>query len=267
MTSLVVLPKGPEAPLLLLDGGYLLFYRISATESWLRNQPEDKRPANEAEHLQLLSQHLKSQLDKLTKKFKVAPGNVLTMFDCPSAENWRNRLWPDYKGTRGDATPVIRAFYEVLRETMPAYGPVLRLAELEADDLVALTVRRIRALRPQQPVYIFANDRDYLQLHRYPAVHLVEGAGKEIPCAPEGGEFELWKKILMGDKSDNIPPVARGIGIKTAEKLARDPEARAKIEVKHPDTLLRNRSLVDFDAIPDELVARFDAARTYALDA
>jgi 5'-3' exonuclease len=148
---------------------------------------------------------------------------------------------------------------------MPTYGPTLRLPELEADDLVALTVRRIRALRPQQPLYIYANDRDYLQLHRYPAVHLIEGAGKEIACAPEGGEFELWKKVLMGDKSDNIPPVARGIGVKTAEKLARDPEARTKIEAQHPETYRRNRDLVDFDAIPEALVARFDAARVFGV--
>ena len=67
----------------------------------------------------------------------------------------------------------------------------------------------------------------------------------------------LFYKIVLGDKSDNILPIFKKCGPKTCEKyyenkdlfleaLTKDEEARKKYEL--------NKKLVDFNEIPENLV-------------
>lgn len=268
--DIVTLPKDPWSPILLLDAGYMTFYRQSATERFLQNQPAEKQPQDENARMSLLVDHLHKQMAKLLKKFEIPRGHVYTMRDCPHCENWRLDLYSEYKATRNKASDFHRLFANRMEEELRAYGPTLRVARMEADDLIALTVRRIRSLRPTQPLIILANDRDYLQLHKYGNLMLVDASMKEIVSGTPGQDgaiIELWKKVLMGDSSDNIPPIAKGVGPKTALSLAQDETARTAFVASKQCSaqLQRNRELIDMDLIPTQYCELFDQARCYQL--
>ena len=85
---------------------------------------------------------------------------------------------------------------------------------------------------PPTNVIIIANDHDYLPLLDSPNVRLLNLKSKNNElCLPVNtvtdrqmtGEEYLQFKILVGDKSDNIPSVFKRCGKKTAMKLVADP--------------------------------------------
>ena len=42
-----------------------------------------------------------------------------------------------------------------------------------------------------------------------------------LHTSPEQANLFLWKQVLMGDSTDNIPGIP-GVGVNTAEKLLKD---------------------------------------------
>ena len=76
---------------------------------------------------------------------------------------------------------------------------------------------------------------------------------------PVDGRKELFIKIVMGDKSDNIAPAIAKCGYKTALKCYEDPSyfemrlAKESADQKY----LANKKMVDFDEIPSELANEF----------
>ena len=81
----------------------------------------------------------------------------------------------------------------------------------------------------------------------------------EKNSTPDNPERDLFCKIVQGDKSDNIPSVFKKCGLKTAQKMYDEPETfRARLEKDGvQDVYERNRTLVDFNRIPQELVDDF----------
>ena len=70
----------------------------------------------------------------------------------------------------------------------------------------------------------------------------------------------LFYKIILGDKSDNIMPVFNKCGPKTCEKYYNDfnlLEEAFKKEENSYEKFILNRKLVSFDEIPEELVNNF----------
>jgi len=180
-----------------------------------------------------------------------------------------------YKGTRATPTnfygDIFPHFYQLLRSG--ALGAGLRRADgeqLEADDVVYGIVKTLReegaagaAGAAGVDVVCISNDNDYLQLLRFPNLKVYNLQDKNLAERSCGcSEKDLLVKILSGDKSDNIPPCARGIGPKTALKVAEmsDTERRSFLEKKGGAAALttfeRNRQLVDFRHIPADLLQK-----------
>ena len=69
----------------------------------------------------------------------------------------------------------------------------------------------------------------------------------------------LFYKIVLGDKSDNIPPILSGCGQKTTEKyyLDRDLFETALKKQNVYNKYILNKTLVSFSEIPNELVNGF----------
>ena len=67
-------------------------------------------------------------------------------------------------------------------------------------------------------------------------------------------EKDLFCKILMGDKSDNIPSIFAKCGIKTALKCYNDQEYfNQKLKKENAeDNYERNKKLIDFNEIPSQ---------------
>jgi len=199
---------------------------------------------------------------------ELPPGVVAEVAETPCAF---------YKATRVTAANFARdifpRFYCMLESGI--FGVKLRMASgaaLEADDVVYGLVKRIYdasgadgegAGGAVPRVVCVSNDNDYLQLRRFAGLRVVNLQDKDLGERSCGcPEKDLLIKVLSGDKSDNIAPCVKGIGPKTAIKMADMDEAArmALLEKKGGAaallTMKRNRALVDFRCIPLDLLEK-----------
>ena len=206
-----------------------------------------------------------SMLLKLLREEK--PEHIAVVIDVASdQETFRSELDPEYKANReqapddfGDQVDKCLDVLEVL--DIPVYGePVV-----EADDVIASLVKRLRRDKPDLDIRIISRDKDLTQLiddH----VELFD-AHKGQTVEPD----DMFKTpdmgiapsmvgdilALMGDTSDNIQGVP-GIGPKTAAKLIMEYGSIAgiydnieSIKGKRKENLLASRDLL---ALSRELV-------------
>jgi len=246
----------------LVDLGYLLFYRMHATLAYLSHRKEGN--PEEMATMEMFENHLIAQLDKLKKKAKKLFGQVEPVFLFCQDERqhviWRMKVYPDYKGNRAESNEMVRSVRKIMLKIVAKYGTIYKSPGLEADDIAYLLVKEIRK-RPRNtttPILIITSDRDYLQM-KDDYITIMDGSGKEIKGSDHGATIDLLIKVLMGDTSDNIPPVAKGVGKKTAANLAIDSAKLAEFIKKKAcqDTFERNKQLIDMSMIPKELVDAF----------
>lgn len=248
----------------LIDTSYFIFHRFFATYRWysLRNKDNDANQGkivdNEA-FMEAFYRHLENDIKTIKKKYK---SDIWWMKDCPRCDIWRMQLYPEYKGMRkhaetfdGQIFPLTYTFLDTLGEL---YN--MRFVShpcLEADDLCYISQRYFLESGRYEKITILANDNDYLQIVS-DTVDVINKEGKHIKERGSGcAARDMLKKILTGDKSDNIPSVCKGMGPKTADKIvSMSPEERETwIRGKGEDAwdkYIMNTRLIDFREIPDE---------------
>lgn len=126
---------------------------------------------------------------------------------------------------------------------------VVRHPTYECDDTLANLVKRSS---PTTDWVIVSSDTDFIQLLQdHPNLKLYNPIQKKFVEAPEY-DYVIWK-ALRGDATDNIPGMP-GIGDKTAEKIALDPdllkEHVAKSDVE--SIFNRNYDLIKLKAWTEE---------------
>lgn len=130
---------------------------------------------------------------------------------------------------------------DILQRHMPV--SVMRHPTSEADDTIANLIRRSTSAVEW---IVVSSDTDFIQLlQEYNNVRLYNPVKKEFVSPPEH-DYVTWK-ALRGDPSDNIPGVP-GIGDKTAEKIACDPDMLYEV-VSRPEVapiFTRNYDLIRF---------------------
>lgn len=232
-------------PIILFDGGYLFFYRYHATMKHLKLKLEES-PTPEQIKIAYLD-HLDKQLAKTKKKFKSE--KLYFCMDISLKNIWRTELYPEYKGTRENNPKIMNDIPDIrneINEILDKYCVKLTHPKMEADDVIYMCVKLIDK---SIPIIIISNDNDYLQLKKNPNVSIMTGGLKEIKGTGDPIK-DLWTKILMGDKSDNI------------NKLLTKSKAMKKIELgekalleEYGDTL--NYKLICMDMIPQKLQNEF----------
>ena len=250
-----------------IDGSYYLFYRFHALQLWWKNAYPNDELGNPIENEVFVTAFKKAFVNKLReipKKLKIKQSINFVGKDCPRAKIWRNDLYDAYKGNRTDnfeGGPFFKLAYSEDLFAEGNFGTILEEDTLEADDCIAITTRHIINTYPDAHVWIITGDMDYLQL-AHERVHLYNLKFSKLTDAKscfQDPKKDLMCKILVGDKSDNISPIFKGCGVKTAEKLFHDPNALAKKlednEIKRIYNL--NKKLIDFNEIPPELVESF----------
>ena len=153
------------------------------------------------------------------------PEYLAVTFD--TGKTFRDKLFPDYKGTRAKMPEDLRPQMERIRQIVDSFNiPRLELEGYEADDVLGSLSRRLAS--EGFGVKIITGDRDLLQL--VDDRILVNLPGKTLAEAKDYFPKDVVEyfgvkpeqvvdfKALVGDKSDNIPGVA-GIGEKTAVSL------------------------------------------------
>lgn len=234
----------PNKPIILLDSGYILCQRYFATTRYLSFQDDNKDINVEA----AFRKHLTDKFNKYKQKLK---GDLFLCKDMSTSSVWRTALYPEYKGLRQesiDLKPFMKIMYDVCRQ-MNIY--IIELPRAEADDIIALSVKALRSITGNQ-IVIITSDRDFIQLTKSENVFIKDANMK--PMNYGDPYIELWVKILMGDKSDNIPPVFPKCGKKTALALAMDEQKRDEM-IKKKDChsqLAKNFALISMEAIPEE---------------
>lgn len=204
---------------------------------------------------------------------RVPACNVVLVKDCPRDLVWRRRLYGGYKKNRDTHrasrfnSAFFRHTYEAVLPAMQAKHGVhtIEVETAEADDVAAMLLREIRARSPATRVTVLTNDNDYVQLLAHdPLTAVLNAHGtplqERVKLPPH---IYAEAKFLLGDRSDNIPPVLRRMTGAHAEQLVRD---RAALEaLLDADAQARqgyelNRALMDMRLIPDDVRERFAAS-------
>ena len=266
---------------ILVDTSYWIFYRYFAIMQWWKHTNPDielfEDPYDTPEFLEKFIKTFVESLEGFKKKQKLhkqrskpaTPCTIIAARDCPRKEIWRNKLYNSYKETRDKddsfmGGPFFKHVYKDNNKILYDAGinHVLRFPNMEGDDIVAITKKYLRNKYPDSMIYIIANDHDYLQLldENTEIINFQNKNLRESKKVFAESDKNLFYKIVLGDKSDNIMPVFKKCGPKTCEKyyenkelfleaLTKDKEAKYKFEL--------NKKIIDFNEIPEELVNEF----------
>lgn len=271
---------------LIVDMGYACFYRFYATKTWYRfSHPDEMKENPKPEWINILdfvekySKMFLEGIDNIRKVCNVPWSNVILAQDCRRTKIWRVELYPEYKGTR-EASHIKSGFdgHDIFQYTCKTLIPkwiekyglkCLRYPKAEADDIVACLSKHLRKSFDAN-ITILANDTDYLQLVNE-KVRLLDMKGKERTSANK--QHDLWKKILIGDTSDNIPGCyINQSNIYSDRKNVRFIRCTPKVInlmlsdwdiwysrlIETPDIIrdrqhLLNQKLIDFENIPQDM--------------
>ncbi|MCE9644773.1 MAG: DNA polymerase I [Chloroflexi bacterium] len=150
------------------------------------------------------------------------PEYLAVAFDV--GKTFRDKIFPEYKGTREKMPDDLRPQLDRIREMVDAFNiPRLEMDGYEADDVLGSAARI--AEEQGLGVKIITGDRDLLQLvNERTVVYLAgddqtyitdEDVIKKLGVRPDQ---VVDYKAIVGDTSDNIPGV-KGVGEKTAISL------------------------------------------------
>lgn len=291
-TTPIDVPISNISNLLIIDTSYYIFHRYYATLKWYTyyiqrtqtqfvDSDEDTEPVlvekktidyanihKDTAFVEFFKKHFLQDLEKLKKRWKVSSANILFCKDCSRDTIWRNSHHNNYKGTRIVGSTFNGEIFPIFYTFIASNYTCVSLPQLEADDVVYLTVNRLMPLVGERlftkEIIVITNDNDYLQMRRTD-LHLYNliGTGVNLETRSKGTpEYDLLLKVICGDLSDNILAIAPKIGKKTGEKLANmtESERNAWIAAKGAACVCayeNNKRLVDFRNIPSDLQNAF----------
>lgn len=160
-------------------------------------------------------------VNMLRATLKEHPERVAFVSDAPGP-TFRDEMYADYKATRAPTPVELKAQIEPMLAIVAALGfPILRVAGVEADDVIGTLARAAEALG--MDVTISTGDKDFAQLVS-PHIRLVNTMtnttmDRDAVIAKFGVPPEriVDYLALMGDTVDNVPGVTK-CGPKTAAK-------------------------------------------------
>jgi 5'-3' exonuclease len=228
--------------------------------------------------LTLFKKKLKLHKERIKGQSKTIPcPTIIAVRDCPRKDIWRNKLYENYKGTRAqdngfNGGPFFKFIYQNNNQKLFEAGVnhIFQFPNLEADDIIAIVKQELRAKYPDSKIYIIANDHDYLQLldEQTEIINFQYKFLKEAKKVFPEPEKNLFYKIVLGDKSDNINPVFKKCGPKTCEKYYANKEAFNEALLKEAGAREKyelNRKLVSFTEIPHDLIINFKTTNNEVL--
>lgn len=258
---------------ILIDGSYYIFYRMFALVNWWKLSHKDEPCENLHENEEFVERFknvFETKLREIPKKLnipKTTPIKFIVGQDCRRDNIWRNNLYPAYKGTRGDYSdaknppgPFFKMVYEekLFHKIQNVDLITLYNENLEADDCLAICskyiLERNKNMTELYTVYIITSDTDYMQLLQ-PNLYLYNLKFKPVNTEKNSlgsPQKDLLYKIIIGDKSDNIPSVFPKCGPKKTKQYIDDIAKFENdlIKLNGHEQYKLNRRLIDFTQIP-----------------
>jgi len=251
---------------ILIDGSYFVFYRYYAMLNWWKLAKKEIPLDEPIENEEFVAKFKKVCIAKITMLpivLSIENPIIIVAKDCKRENIWRMNLFPPYKATRKydgfKGGPFFKLAYDsVFKEAGVKY--ILKHRSLEADDCIAITAKHL-VQKPSNNITIITSDTDYLQLIR-PRIQLVNLKLKPVQTEKNSTmnpNKDLFIKIIKGDKSDNIPKLFDRCGKKKVDYYYQNPDMfLAELEKQNiTQNFERNRKLIDFRFIPQDLVDEF----------
>jgi len=208
-----------------------------------------------------------NSLRNYQKRYSPTYGKIVL---CTDAGNpWRRDFFPLYKAGRKKARDnddndwklifdTLQIVKDEIRENFPYH--YMYVPSCEADDIIAVLTQRFHK---EEDILIVSGDKDFQQLLKYDNVQQYSPNRNDF-ITPEGGaEHFLKEHILKGDKGDGIPNILSNddcldLGIRQTPLRKNILEKYMRISIENDDkyfrNYIRNRTLIDFDLIPNEII-------------
>ena len=187
---------------------------------------------------------------------------------CDGKNNWRKKVFPEYKANRRknreDDPTDWKTLFELLhemRDDISKYFPykVMHVDEAEADDIIAVIVRELS----EEPTLILSSDKDFIQLQKFDNVKQWSPLQKKFIV---GDPVEsLFDKTIRGDTGDGVPNILSSDDTLITEGKRQTPVRKKNMELwrgKKPEdycneTMLRNyhrnKTMVDLGETPKSI--------------
>ena len=259
---------------ILVDSGYLFFYRYHATKLWYKRAHEytdDLTMVQDNNYQEMFQKKIKDCLLEKIKKHKTSWEYLIIARDTRRSQIWRHSLIKDYKANRDTskltglsiaASLLKHTIMDLIREhSIKSIG----YSTAEADDIVYITKNFLTQKYPNAQFVIIASDADYFQiidertsLERLDKTDPLKKSTRNthnLPI-PEAQKIDLLIKIISGDKSDNIPSCFPKCGNKTALKYALDSDLLAQQlggNISYWKQFQTNQKLIDMKHIPSHI--------------
>ena len=203
--------------LLLIDGHAQIFRAYHAIRSPM-SSPSTKEPTN-------ATFGFAGMLLKILREQK--PDYLAMVVDVAGdRQTFRSEMYPEYKANRDpmpeDLRPQVGRCIQLVHDIG---APILGEEGVEADDVIATIVRRLRKSHPDVLIRIVSKDKDLMQLLEAGHVEMLDAHRDEIIDVDKLIEDKRIRPdqvidllALTGDSADNIPGVP-GVGPKTAADL------------------------------------------------
>ena len=193
----------------------------------------------------------------LTQIRKFEPTRVI--FTIDEKNNWRKDIYPEYKATRKIVKEKSAIDFEKFYAMMDSFIEELKTVftncyfiqatKCEGDDVIATLVERFKG----SETILISTDKDFIQLMKFKKFKLYNPLKKQFVVSINP-KRDLEIKIIMGDKSDNIPAIKPKTGPKTAEKLLNEGlEELLNSSEDAKNNYERNRRLIDMTMIPKSI--------------
>jgi 5'-3' exonuclease len=273
--------NSPKKNLILIDTSYTVFHRFYATLKWISlahsvvykehinnseyNWLENKLFINNYESLYL--EGIKKLIGKKIYKNAI----IIFCMDTQKEKIWRTiEIKKDYKSNR-----LIKKinFIPTFKYTFNSIIPnilkndntyKLRIKKLEADDIIGIICKYLE--NKDINIYILSGDKDFLQLGKSNIYFVNFKNKKHLELSSKEALLALHKKILLGDKSDNITSIfPPKFSTEIKNKLVNSIELFNEFIKFNPEIELKykeNSNLINFNNIPErfkkEIINQFD---------
>lgn len=261
--------------IILVDTSYTAFYRFFATMRWFSMAHKDEMKkikeinnydwyTNKA-FIEKYEKMFLASIEKMVKKKVFKKSMIIFCLDSPKKTLWRTEITDDYKGDRLDMS-IKHNFKTTFKYTYGTMIPLLvsnndhihsiKVPELEADDLVALSCKYIREKLEGKTIYLVSGDEDFLQLGSDDLYFVNYKKKKLFQLTSEEAADKLRLKLICGDKSDNIKCIYSKED-KLSNKLKKQiKESKEELEKflkensKARKNFKHNEKMIDFKKIP-----------------
>ena len=180
---------------------------------------------------------------------------------CDGRNTWRRDVFPYYKRNRKESRASSGYDWNLITDELHEYFPykVVHLERAEADDVIAVLAKQWTR---DDKVLILSGDKDFMQLQKLDNVDQYSPVQKKFLRVKNPQEF-LFEHIVRGDVGDGIPNclskdstfVSRDRQTPITKKRLAEWMEKGKVDYKNGDVGFdRNRRLIDFDYIPEDLV-------------